>query len=274
MQPWATHRSRAELLRDRYPFAAEVLGCYLALLDVWSTLEEAPSSDLGGALDSVQRAGPRAGGRILAGWAASHVVPRVVAATAAAGPDVLAKAVAEIEDPEAVLAAYLAGAELEPVELYLARASLYPLLALSTVEAGSPDGGTCPRCGGLPQVSVRGESGDPLVSSGRALLCSRCAYKWSFSSSTCPACGETTGAKRTVYAEQHEGPVMSNSVEETTFPHLRIDACGTCQHYLIDVDLGRDPRAVPVVDELAALPLALYANDQGLTKITPNLMGL
>ena len=260
MQPWATHRSRAELLRDRYPFAAEVLGCYLALLDVWSTLEEAPSSDLFSA--------------DLVGWAASEVVPRVVAATAAAGPDVLAKAVAEIEDPEAVLAAYLAGAELGPVELYLARASLYPLLALSTVEAGSPDGGTCPRCGGLPQVSVRGESGDPLVSSGRTLLCSRCAYKWSFSSSTCPSCGETTGAKRTVYAEQHEGPVMSNSVEETTFPHLRIDACGTCQHYLIDVDLGRDPRAVPVVDELAALPLALYANDQGLTKITPNLMGL
>jgi hypothetical protein len=28
------------------------------------------------------------------------------------------------------------------------------------------------------------------------------------------------------------------------------------------------------VDELAALPLDLYAADQGLVKITPNLMGL
>jgi len=141
MQPWATHRSRAELLRDRYPFAAEVLGCYLALLDVWDSVGE---------LD-VSRA-------------ASDVVPRVVAATQAAGPDVLAKAVAEIEDPEVVLAAYLAGAELGPVELYLARASLYPLLARSTDAVGPPEGGHCPRCGGLPQVSVRGESGDPLVS--------------------------------------------------------------------------------------------------------------
>jgi FdhE protein len=253
--PWSGHRARAEVLRDRYPFAAEVLGCYLALLDVWDSVTDPPDADV-------------------AGWAAASVVPRVVAATSASGPELLAKAVAEIDDPAAVLAGYLSGAELAPVELYLARASLYPLLARSTVAAGSPDGGHCPRCGGLPQVSVRGESGDRLVSGGRTLVCSRCGHDWSFSSSTCPSCGETTGAKRTVYAEQHDGPVVSHQDEAATFPHLRIDACGTCQHYLIDVDKGRDPRAVPAVDELAALPLALYANDQGLTKITPNLMGL
>jgi formate dehydrogenase maturation protein FdhE len=247
MQAWATHRSRAEVLRERYPFAAEVLGLYVALLDVWSDVD--PS------------------------WPASDVVPRVVAATAAAGPDVLAKAVAEIEDPAAVLDAYLSGAELAPAELYLARASLYPLLASAPASAPA-SAGHCPHCGGLPQVSVRGESGEALVSSGRSLVCSRCGRHWSFSSSTCPSCGETTGAKRTVYAEQHDGPVIDRSADPGMFPHLRIDACGTCQHYLIDVDLGRDPRAVPAVDELAALPLALYANDQGLTKITPNLMGL
>jgi formate dehydrogenase maturation protein FdhE len=228
-----------------------VLGCYLALLDVWDSVGELDLSR-----------------------AASDVVPRVVAATQAAGPEVLAKALAEIEDPAAVLASYLSGAELAPVELYLARASLYPLLARSTDAVGSPEGGHCPRCGGLPQVSVRGESGEALVSGGRSLVCSRCGHQWSFSSSACPSCGETTGAKRTVYAEQHDGPVVDRSGSASTFPHLRIDACATCQRYLIDVDLGRDPRAVPAVDELAALPLALYANDQGLTKITPNLMGL
>ena len=37
--------------------------------------------------------------------------------------------------------------------------------------------------------------------------------------------------------------------------------------------MARDARAVPEVDELAALPLDLYAADQGLTKVTPNLMG-
>ena len=57
------------------------------------------------------------------------------------------------------------------------------------------------------------------------------------------------------------------------FPHLRIDACASCERYLLDADLSRDPRAVPEVDELAALPLDLYAAEHGLSKITPNLMG-
>src|SRR5262245_15272222 len=151
MEAWATHRSRAETLRDRYPFAAEVLGCYLTLLDVWDSLDS-PEPDLAES--------------DLAEWAAASVVPRVVAATSASGPEVLAKAVAEISDPGAVLSAYLSGAELDPVELYLARASLHPLLARSTVASGSSDAGHCPRCGGRPQVSVRGESGDALVSGG------------------------------------------------------------------------------------------------------------
>lgn len=57
------------------------------------------------------------------------------------------------------------------------------------------------------------------------------------------------------------------------FPHLRIDACTTCSRYLVSVDLGRDPRAVPAVDELAAIPLDLHAADRGFTKVVPNLMG-
>ena len=57
------------------------------------------------------------------------------------------------------------------------------------------------------------------------------------------------------------------------FPHLRIDACETCHRYLVGVDLRRDATAVPVVDELAALPLDLYAKERGLSKVAPNLMG-
>jgi FdhE protein len=80
-----------------------------------------------------------------------------------------------------------------------------------------------------------------------------------------------------VYAEQLEGPVSGNGKAggevQPVFPHLRIAACSTCSRYLIEVDMARDERAVPEVDELAALPLDLYAADQGLTKVTPNLMG-
>jgi FdhE protein len=86
-----------------------------------------------------------------------------------------------------------------------------------------------------------------------------------------------------VYSEHREGPIVGRDGENReaaaaaagvpTFPHLRIDACATCERYLLDVDLSRDPRAVPEVDELAALPLDLYAAEHGLSKITPNLMG-
>jgi FdhE protein len=226
------------------------------------------------------------------------VLPRVVKATEATGPEPLAAAARERYEAgglDGSLATWLAGGELPPVERYLARAALWaPLVALRApagAEAGaaaaaagaacaddpSPRGGPrCPCCGGPPQLSFRSDAADPLVSGRRHLACARCGQHWSFSSSACPSCGETTGSKRTVYAERRDAPVVGRDEEgaqAATFPHLRIDACASCQRYLIDVDLGRDPRAVPEVDELAALPLDLYATEHGLSKITPNLMG-
>jgi len=41
--PWAMSRRRAEALRDRYPFAEEMLGLYLALLDVWEEAWDWPA---------------------------------------------------------------------------------------------------------------------------------------------------------------------------------------------------------------------------------------
>jgi FdhE protein len=271
--PWAPRRRRAELLRDRHPFAAEVLTLYLALLDVW---EEAS--------DAARQQGPEPGA--LAGWAARRVLPGVVAATAAAGPAPLADATRGVLDDgvgEAPLAAWLAGDELAPVDRYLARASLRgPLQALDADAAcardPSPRGGRhCQRCGGLPQLSFHDHSDEALVSGHRRLACARCGATWSYSGSACASCGETAGGRRTIFAEQRAGPVVGRPTDgedgTATFPHLRIEACDTCKRYLIDVDLGRDARATPEVDELAALPLDLYAAERGLTKITPNLMG-
>jgi formate dehydrogenase maturation protein FdhE len=53
-----------------------------------------------------------------------------------------------------------------------------------------------------------------------------------------------------------------------------VDACDTCGGYLLTVDLRRAPGAVPIVDELAAMPLDLYAREQGKHKLVPNLMGM
>lgn len=272
--PWAPRRRRAEVLRDRYAFAAEVLTLYLALLDVW---EEAWRA----ARDEPPEVGE------LAGWAAARVLPRIVEATAKAGPEPLAAATHTLLGESTAsepLVAWLAGDELSPVQRYLARASLRaPLEALGAARARDPSplqDRRCPRCGGPPQLSFRAHSDDGLVSGHRHLLCARCGASWSYAASACASCGETAGARRTVYAEQRERPVVgrgdvsaSGQAGAPMFPHLRIEGCESCKRYLIDVDLGRDARAVPEVDELAALPLDLYAAERGLTKITPNLMG-
>lgn len=267
--PWAVPRKRAEALRDRHGFVAEQLTLYLALLDVWEEAWAAARDD------RPER---------LAGWAARRVLPRVLAATAEHGPRPLVEnlmPVAKLDGTEELMAAWLAGEELVPVERYLARASLRgPLEAVDAGEACAADPSPrgerrCPRCGGPPQLSFRTDTGEALVSGHRKLQCARCGESWSLSGSTCAYCGETAGAKRTVYTEQREGPRVGRGKDsgDLRFPHVRVEACTACRRYLIDVDLGRDPRAVPEVDELAALPLGLYASEQGFSKITPNVMG-
>jgi hypothetical protein len=273
--PWAAHRRRAESLRERYPHAAQPLTLYLALLDAWED---------GWRLARSEKPDPEG----LAAWAAERIGPAVVKATEVAGPETLTAATRAVADAlEPVLAAWLAGQDQPPVERYLARACLYPALVALEADAGlacrraAPgDERHCPRCGGPPQLSWRDASGEALVSARRQLQCARCGHDWAYSSSACPACGETAGSKRTVYGEQRGGPVVaSNSAEpepagaDSVLPHLRIEACATCSTYLIDVDRGREPRAVPEVDELVALPLDLYAGEHGLTKTTRNLMG-
>jgi formate dehydrogenase maturation protein FdhE len=262
-------RQRALHLRERYPFAQQMLAVYVGVLDVWSEVSD-------------ERPRPEE----LAQWAQERVLPGVVKATEQSGPQALAASVQTlVESGRAAeaLAGWLAGQQLEPAERFLARACLQAPLAALQLEAGeacaadpAPRGGRhCPCCGGQPQLSIREVADDALVRGHRQLCCSRCLHRWNYSATACPSCGETTGAKRTVFAEKHDGPVISRATADSSeiFPHLSIDACTTCQRYLIDVDSGRDARAVPDVDELVALPLDLYAAEQGLSKVTPNLMG-
>jgi FdhE protein len=270
---WTERRVRAEELRAEHSFVSELLTLYLALLPVQ---EEA--------WRAVRESGPAPAA--LPRWAAGRVAPAVAEATRAAGPTELGEEVARrvAAGTEDALAGWLAGADLDAVDRYLARASLAPALeALGerAREACAPEEGaaTCPSCGGLPQVSCLADTGDALVSGRRSLVCSRCATHWDYTRSACPACGEADEARLLVYAEQWAGPVTANGngngngAQHAVFPHLRIAACETCRRYLIEIDMARDGHAVPEVDELAALPLDLVAADEGLTKVTPNLMG-
>jgi len=67
-------------------------------------------------------------------------------------------------------------------------------------------------------------------------------------------------------------PLIIHTDEE--FPHIRIEACDTCRTYRKVVDLAQDPAAIPEVDDLASVPLDLWAVQQGYMKPTANLFGL
>ncbi|MEV0614244.1 formate dehydrogenase accessory protein FdhE [Nonomuraea sp. NPDC050404] len=288
---YGRERARALELRERYPHAREVLGLYLALAEVWESAahQDAPPLEwakVTGRSEAVEWV--NAAGRSEAvEWAGAKVLPRVMAVTAAAGPRPLAEAMGGAVlngGAEPLLAAWLADEELTPVERYLARATLHALAPRPRHTDATPSGGVaphprgeaagrCPVCGGPPQLSYRTASDDPLVSGRRMLACAKCPNDWSFSATTCPNCGES--GKRTVHAEQQPGPHVGRPTPDGDgfFPHLRAESCQTCRRYLIDIDLGRDPAAVPRVDELVAIPLDLHLAGQGQTKITPNLMG-
>jgi len=54
---------------------------------------------------------------------------------------------------------------------------------------------------------------------------------------------------------------------------MRVEACDSCRRYLLSIDLAAEPAAVPLVDEMAAIPLDLFARERGYAKIITNLMG-
>ena len=128
--------------------------------------------------------------------------------------------------------------------------------------SGGPAERGCPRCGGLPQLSYLADAGETLVSGPRMLLCCRCGESWVHQRMTCPGCGEQATSKLPIFADAER------------FPHLRADACESCRTYVITIDLRKEAGAVPVVDELVALPLDLYVQARGFAKVVPNLMAI
>jgi FdhE protein len=58
------------------------------------------------------------------------------------------------------------------------------------------------------------------------------------------------------------------------FPQVRINMCETCHTYIKEVDLTKEPGAVPVVDEIATMPLDIVAIERGYRKLELNLIGM
>jgi formate dehydrogenase accessory protein FdhE len=124
-----------------------------------------------------------------------------------------------------------------------------------TVMDGTPS--TCPLCGGKPIVAVLRTEGD---GGKKSLICMLCAHEWAFRRIYCPACGEEREPQMAFYS----APEIA---------HVRVDVCDTCHTYLKSIDLTKMGLAVAVVDELATIPLDLWAREHGYEKLQINLLG-
>jgi len=119
----------------------------------------------------------------------------------------------------------------------------------------------CPFCAGRPQLAVL----HPMIvgdaAPGRSLQCATCLSSWPFRRVVCANCGEEREDKLPYF-------------HSTDHDHVRIEACDTCRHYLKGIDLSRLGLAVPIVDEVAAAVLDVWAREQGYTKVELNLLGM
>lgn len=249
-------RQRAQELGARFEYAAAPMRLIAALADAQEQAYEHAREDRPAATELVP-------------YVVRVALPGVMEATMTAGTELLREAALlrfHEGDLEGIVRAWLGGEELAETDAYLARAATAPVLEADPALGASlrgdvADDRRCPACGGLPQLAVFGDTSEVLVTPQRRLLCSRCATEWAYPRMTCVSCRETDGSKM---------PILAN---ESTLPHLRADACDTCHAYLITVDRRKEPRVVPLVDEIAALPLDLEAAERGYTKIARNVMG-
>jgi len=145
---------------------------------------------------------------------------------------------------------FCARAFLQPYAEYLADHTDPPLIEVTP--------SVCPLCESRPQLGVLRPEGEGV---GRSLVCSLCATEWRFGRILCPACGESSETHLAVYIAEE-------------WPYMRVEACETCHSYIKTVDFSKCGHAVPLVDEITAIPLDLWAREKGYTKLHANLLGI
>jgi formate dehydrogenase maturation protein FdhE len=116
----------------------------------------------------------------------------------------------------------------------------------------------CPQCGDLPQVGCLRTQGH---GKSQSLCCSLCFHEWPYPRAHCAACGEHSENNLSYY-------------DSPGFHHFQLQACESCHRYLLTVDLSSEPAAIPDIDELVALPLNLWIQEQGYRRIQLNLIGI
>lgn len=289
---WSRRRQRAERLRAEHPHAAELLAFYDDVLSLQEALyAKAAKSHWLGAVKAADGRAPRLRLERLPARSRDRDFSRFVRAVPASATAVL-RGMAErlLTEPSAMSELLSAVLAREPVDAVAARMDcdaaaleFFPRGFVQPVAealagqtdldfsgdhdavgddafAGSDDTrAACPYCGAAPVAAVLRDERE--IKGRRTLLCSRCLTEWMFPRTRCPACGEERADKRPHHVSE-------------SWPHIRVEECGSCRTYIKAVDLREVGLAVPVVDELASVDLDLWAVEQGLSKLQKNLLGL
>ena len=268
---WQRRIARAEELGVQYSFAAEILRFYVAI----ARFQEYFYEELGRSFE-----GKSAGAGDVTSDSEAFARPlqpeligrfgSFLSVVEQNGPDPLRETAHELRDAGddsqfRLLDVFWGGKEtgLPPgPHDFFARAFLQPYAAGVRLRSNMPWSGPapywCPFCKRKPGLGVLRPLGD---GGQRSLVCSFCLAEWGFRRIVCPGCGEENHAKLPVYTAEE-------------LKHVRVEGCDSCKSYIKTVDLTKSGLAEPVVDEMASIPLDLWAQKQGYTKLQCNLLQL
>ena len=266
VSPWQRRIQRAQHLAGQYLFAAEMLGFYIHVAGFQENLhrqlsaayprQAQPASALAAIspdqlenlssrfesfLSIAEAHGPKA---------LAELSRELRARGSGFYPELLQHAWTATTNSPADAQGLLAMAFLQPyAELSRSRASLTPV---STAHA------LCPFCLRKPGFGVLRQMGD---GGARSMVCSFCLAEWDFRRIICPGCGEEDNKNLPVFTASE-------------FDYIRVECCDACKTYIKSIDLTKNGRAEPLVDELASAPLDLWAREHGYTKLQSNLLGM
>ena len=274
---WGDRIARARQLAEETSPAAELLGFYAALAEYQqSLLEWCPGDTVnspGAAplLDSLDPEWVLGAVRDCVSWLpgvapprlreAAHALRGVTAAQWREHLDSYRSSPHDAADRFSGTSIFVLEAVLQPLAERLA-STRRELATAATGRVAAPlaarasGGPRCPACGGSPGVGVLREEGH---GARRALVCGLCLTEWDYLRLVCAGCGEQRFESLPVFTAEQ-------------FPHVRIEACDTCRTYLKTIDVTKDGRAVPIVDDIASLSLDLWARDRGYTRLRASLV--
>jgi formate dehydrogenase accessory protein FdhE len=259
---WQRRIARAQELAGQHPFAAEILGFYVHLAsfqeDLHSKLSramQAPAASLDRELTSSE----------ISELGSSF--EEFLSLAEAKGPKPLAELSRDLRSrgpdswSDLLRASWLAAFASDARQI-LSQAFLQPYAVLlrsrAALRSSQSAHALCPFCNRKPALGVLRQMGD---GGARSMICSFCLGEWEFRRIVCPGCGEENDKKLAVYTAAE-------------FDCIRVECCEACKIYIKTVDLTKNGRAEPLVDELASAPLDLWAREHGYAKLHANLFGM